>query len=333
LASLLADMGELAAALALYEEVVLGKTAQLGAGHTSTLRTKSNLATVLKDMDELASARALCEEVVAGLTEQLGAGHTSTLTAKAGLANLLKDMGEWATTWAMYEEVVVGETEQLGAGHTSTLHTKSNLALLLQRMGEWAPARALYEEVVAGRTEQLGAGHTSTLITKYNMAILLADMEEWSSAWGLYEECVEGFAATYGPEHEHAVNAWRATQMLAEETVDEQSHVEQVLFLRNEERADPSRPRRPATFYVLSVPGGGEIAKRFSDFDALRVALVEAEFPGARATKLPTKLWTSVAKRTVALPACLNALCESIGGGLATAPAAAPLRKFLAARP
>ena len=49
-----------------------------------------------------------------------------------------------------------------------------------------------------------------------------------------------------------------------------------VRFVRSEERADPSSGK-PATFYVFSVgEGGAEIAKRLSDFDALRAALVAA---------------------------------------------------------
>ena len=47
LAALLEEMGERAEARRLYEEVVAGETAQLGPAHTSTLRTKYNLATLL----------------------------------------------------------------------------------------------------------------------------------------------------------------------------------------------------------------------------------------------------------------------------------------------
>ena len=44
----------------------------------------------------------------------------------------------------------------------------------------------------------------------------------------------------------------------------------------SEERADPSSSK-PVTFYVLSVGDGlAEIAKRFSEFDALRAALVSS---------------------------------------------------------
>jgi hypothetical protein len=71
--------------------------------------------------------------------------------------------------------------------------------------------------------------------------------------------------------------------------------------------------------------------RRFSEFEALRTALVEAGFPRARAAKLPTKLvfFASVAKRNVALPTLLNFLLASIGDRLMVETTAAPLRDFL----
>eukprot|EP01044_Picomonas_judraskeda_P050602 COSAG03_NODE_30356_length_162_cov_259.555556_1_plen_54_part_11 len=54
-------MGETDAARQLYEEVIAGQTAQLGASHTSTLLSKSNLANLQNDMGEMDAARRLLE--------------------------------------------------------------------------------------------------------------------------------------------------------------------------------------------------------------------------------------------------------------------------------
>ena len=48
-------LGEVDAARKLYEEVIEGQTAQLGASHTETLRTKSNLAILQKNMGRIES--------------------------------------------------------------------------------------------------------------------------------------------------------------------------------------------------------------------------------------------------------------------------------------
>ena len=56
LAILLEEIGELAEARRMYEEVVAGQMAQLGPAHTNTLRTKGNLAVLLKEMGKRAEA-------------------------------------------------------------------------------------------------------------------------------------------------------------------------------------------------------------------------------------------------------------------------------------
>eukprot|EP01044_Picomonas_judraskeda_P051398 COSAG03_NODE_31189_length_151_cov_10.961538_1_plen_50_part_11 len=50
-------MGETDAARQLYEEVIAGQTAQLGASHTSTLITKGSLASLQIEMGETDAAR------------------------------------------------------------------------------------------------------------------------------------------------------------------------------------------------------------------------------------------------------------------------------------
>ena len=81
-------LGEMDAARKLYEEVIEGQTAQLGASHTSTLVAKRCLATLQQQMGEMDAARKLYEEVIEGFTAQLGASHQYTQFATASLAKL-----------------------------------------------------------------------------------------------------------------------------------------------------------------------------------------------------------------------------------------------------
>jgi hypothetical protein len=128
LANLLRDVGEVAAAKALYEQAIEGQTVYRGAHHRDTLTSKGNLAVLLRDVGEVAAARALYEEVIAGQTAQSGAEHIDTLTTKGNLAVLLGSFaGDFATARALYEEVIAGQTAQLGADHTATLIFKMHL--------------------------------------------------------------------------------------------------------------------------------------------------------------------------------------------------------------
>ena len=54
-------MGEQAEARRLYEEVMAGRTVQLGPAHLDTLRTKGSLAILLKEMGERVEARRMYE--------------------------------------------------------------------------------------------------------------------------------------------------------------------------------------------------------------------------------------------------------------------------------
>ena len=124
-------LGEVDAARKLYEEVIESQTAQLGASHTDTLITKSNLANLQKQMGETDAARKLYEEVIEGQTAQLGASHTSTLTTKSNLAILQDEMGEKDAARKLYEEALEGFTAQLGASHQYTKFAHSKVATLL----------------------------------------------------------------------------------------------------------------------------------------------------------------------------------------------------------
>merc|ERR1711907_776117 len=104
---------------------------QLGASHTSTLHTKSNLATLQKQMGEKDAARKLYEEVIEGQTAQLGASHTDTLITKLNFGTLQKQMGEKDAARKLYEEALEGFTAQLGASHQYTKFAHSKLAALV----------------------------------------------------------------------------------------------------------------------------------------------------------------------------------------------------------
>jgi hypothetical protein len=123
----------------LIQEVIDGRTAQLGAKHKDTLNAKNILAELLAfgpfpmcaGSGHNVQPIELFEKVVAGLTEQLGAGHTDTLRVKENLAVLLHAHAPvpfQAQALELLEEVIAGYTEHLGAGHADTLYAKENLA-------------------------------------------------------------------------------------------------------------------------------------------------------------------------------------------------------------
>eukprot|EP01050_Picozoa_sp_SAG11_P026496 SAG11_NODE_6362_length_1328_cov_4.543531_1_plen_166_part_00 len=96
-------------------------------------------------------------------------------------------------------------------------------------------------------------------------------------------------------------------------------------------RRCPIRARPTERFLSRNVVAvdGKEVHKRFSEFDALKARLIASGFPTAKDARLPSKIKKNVAKRSIALPAFLDALLDAVGDRLETEPSAAPLRDFL----
>ena len=95
---LAANRGENGEARRLYERVIAGYTAQLGADHLDTLDAQLELAILLRVIGENGEARRLYERVIAGYTVQLGAEHLDTLDAQMNLAIVLNAAAATTTT-------------------------------------------------------------------------------------------------------------------------------------------------------------------------------------------------------------------------------------------
>lgn len=94
-AILLDESGQTAEAKAMYEEVIAGYTAKLGADHVDTILAKMNLGllyeTSLKDYE---AAKPLYEEAVRGFTAKLGEDHSLTQKANRLLQRCLRTMNQ-----------------------------------------------------------------------------------------------------------------------------------------------------------------------------------------------------------------------------------------------
>jgi hypothetical protein len=207
LANLLRDVGEVAAAKALYEQAIEGQTVYRGAHHIDTLTSKGNLAVLLRDVGEVAAARALYEEVIAGQTAQSGAEHIDTLTTKGNLAVLLGSFaGDFATARALYEEVIAGQTAQLGADHTATLIFKMHLFNMVcwEKNAPYEVTSSLYDDLVLDLDlDERGARGC------FNPADLEAGRVDLDGAWGT-QLSLKVSSLTIGSHHDGKLFWWQA---------------------------------------------------------------------------------------------------------------------------
>jgi tetratricopeptide (TPR) repeat protein len=75
----------------MYERALRGYEKALGAEHTSTLYTVSNLGNLYTNQGKLAKAEQMYKRALQGYEKALGAEHTSTLHTVNNLGNLYAD--------------------------------------------------------------------------------------------------------------------------------------------------------------------------------------------------------------------------------------------------
>jgi tetratricopeptide (TPR) repeat protein len=88
------DSGQLAKAVALYEEALEKRKAKLGPDHPDTLTSMSNLAMAYKASGQLARAVPLFEATLEKMKAQLGPDHPTTLTSMGNLGKAYVDAGQ-----------------------------------------------------------------------------------------------------------------------------------------------------------------------------------------------------------------------------------------------
>lgn len=199
--------GDLARAVAVYEEVLGDALRLLGPDHPGKLAARNNLAYAYWSAGKPRHAIPLYEAVVADRTRLLGADHPNTLTSRNHLAGAVESAGNTGLAIAMYESLAADRQRVLGADHPDTLRSRSNLAYAHESVGDMGRALALYESVAADRQRVLGEDHPDTLTARNNLAGAYESVGRLEAAVALFEKVAEGRALVLGPDHPDTLTA------------------------------------------------------------------------------------------------------------------------------
>jgi tetratricopeptide (TPR) repeat protein len=200
LAVALKQLGELASARKIHEEVLRVRERLLGPRHPDTLRSVNDLGETLRAQRELHRARELHERNFRVCCEVLGPEHMHTLTSMNNVAETLRDQGDLNGTLKVQEQLVEISRRGLGSEHPQTLLYMSNLAGTLFNRGSLAAAQKLSEEVLEVRLRILGPEHPDTLTSVAAVAATIVERTP-GRALKLYEETVEKRTRVLGSEH------------------------------------------------------------------------------------------------------------------------------------
>ena len=158
-AGLLADLGDLAAALAVDTETLDLARATLGPDHPLTLRVASNLGADLVQVGDLPRAAALMSDVLARRRHLLGPDDPQTLSSAHGLAVVAVSLRDESRVRDLTADTLERRRRVLGGDHPTTLESAHLHGMVLNACGDGAVARGLHEDTLARRVRVLGPDH------------------------------------------------------------------------------------------------------------------------------------------------------------------------------
>ncbi|MFE0022967.1 FxSxx-COOH system tetratricopeptide repeat protein [Amycolatopsis sp. NPDC059021] len=210
-----AHAGDLAGAVAVFEELVADYLRVLGPDHPDTLLARDYLATWRGRAGDPIEALAALEELVADEIRVLGPEHPDTLLSRHYLATWRGRAGDPAGAAAAFEELLADEIRVSGPEHPDTLLTRHYLARWRGHAGDPAGALAAFEELLTDYLRVLGPEHPNTLTTRHYLAYWRGHAGDPAGALAAFEELVTDYLRVLGPEHpntlttRHHLATWR----------------------------------------------------------------------------------------------------------------------------
>lgn len=196
LATVLAETGEYAAALALQEKALAIVEQAFGPEHPEVAPKLNNLAVLYHTLGQYAKALELTRRSLALNEKAFGAGHPRVATNLNNIASLHKAAGDHAKALPLYERSLALSETALGPEHPDVATSLNNLANLYVASGEYAKAPALYARALTIRRKALGPHHPVVATSLHDFASLHQASGEPQKALPLLEEALRiGMAA------------------------------------------------------------------------------------------------------------------------------------------
>lgn len=201
LADVMAERGELAAALELLQATAAELARTLGPDDPETLTCAARTARVLRDLGRLSEAERTFEDVRARRARTLGSDHVDTLSAMAGLGHVYVSQQRFAEAEELAGVVHAGRLAQLGPDHPDTVRALQARARALMSLGRFAEAEQIDRGVVETLRRVLGDEHLDTLDALNELGGAVHESDGAAAAEPIYREAVERGRAVLGLEH------------------------------------------------------------------------------------------------------------------------------------
>ena len=193
--------GELAEAIALYEQTLADRERVLGADHPDTLTSRNNLAYAYRSAGDLGRAIPLYEPTLADRERVLGADHPDTLTSRNNLAAAYESAGDGPG-----DPAVRADPGRPGAGAGPRPPRHPDLAQQPRRRlrgggRTWARRSRCTSRPSPTASGCSGPDHPDTLISRNNLACAYQAVGDLGRAIPLYEPTLADRERVLGPDH------------------------------------------------------------------------------------------------------------------------------------
>ncbi len=201
LANVRRSQGALREAYELDLDVLRRFRATLGAEHSHTLASASNLGADLRALGRYEDARELDEQTLEAARRVLGEEHPRTLMITNNLAVSDYLAGDRQTALERHRRNYYQQRDALGPHSLYALSSASNYARGLRETGRVQEALQLLEETVRIYQQTIGDDHTDTLRARKNLAVTLRRAARYVEAREIDEDIYRRYERINRPDH------------------------------------------------------------------------------------------------------------------------------------
>lgn len=188
LADILADRGEMQAALQSREQVVDMRTKEFGKSDPMTLFSRARLASLYRAHGCYNEAARIQQEIINIAIQVLPDDHFFLVREQNNLAQTLKEQGELVQAEQLQLSMIQKAVERLGPRHRDTFAMKGNLASIYFDQSRFLEAEKLEREVLKLREDLLGENHAQTRYSLNNLGTILSAQGRHEEAASVQEE-------------------------------------------------------------------------------------------------------------------------------------------------
>ena len=192
--------GDLAAAMAVYQEGIRAIGQHGGETEPALIAWLSNLAGVRKATGELKEADQLISRALKLAREQLGARHPTTAGCCDQLAGVHYMSAQYETAEALFREALEITEGAFGPEHGATAACLNNLGTVLDARQQYAEAERLYRRALQVRLALHGEHHSDTASSLHNLATALEAAGKTAEAEQLFRRALDAWDKVSGQD-------------------------------------------------------------------------------------------------------------------------------------